>query len=105
MPKQEKIYRVRLVCGGHQQRYGMDSFETYVPVIRLASLRTMLAIVLHKKMHIIQTEVKTAIVYGILEEDTFMEQEERCFTEQNYDYVCQPQKTIYGLKEAPRAWY
>lgn len=98
---QEKIYKSRLVCRGYQKRYGIDYFEIYASVVRMAALRTMLAISMHKKRYIIQMDVKTVFLNGVLEENIFLEQPEGFITERNYDYVCQLQRAIYGLQQTP----
>ena len=50
-----------------------------------------------------QTDVKTAFLYGSLDEQVFMEQPEGF--EQGKDMVWQLIRSPYGLKQAPRAWY
>lgn len=102
---QEKIFKARLVCKGYQQQHGIDYFETYAPVVRMASLRVMLAVALQQKMFINQMDVKTAFLNGRLEEEIFMEQPEGFVDYKNPSHVCKLQKSIYGLKQAPRAWY
>lgn len=85
---QEGIFKARLVCKGYQQRHRIDYNETLAPAVRIASLRTMLAVAIQTKMHICQMDVKTACLNGIFEEDIYMEQPEGFINPQNPEGVC-----------------
>lgn len=67
-------YKARLIGLGFTQVYGMDYEETFSPVVRYTSIRTILAIVAQNKYMVKQFDVKTAFLYGELEENVYMKQ-------------------------------
>jgi hypothetical protein len=97
--------KARLVARGFSQIYGIDYLDTYAPVVKLASIRILLAIAAIYGLEIHQMDVVTAFLAGELEEEIYMEQPEgfKVGTEDE-DLVCRLRKSIYGLKQAPRVW-
>ncbi|GFX63041.1 retrovirus-related Pol polyprotein from transposon TNT 1-94 [Trichonephila clavipes] len=69
-------YKARLVARGFSQRQGIDYSETYSPVAKLGTIRTVLSIAAEERMHLTQFDVSTAFLYGDLEETIFMKQPE-----------------------------
>lgn len=69
----QNIFKARLVARGFTQEYGINYYETFSPVVRFTSIRTILAIAAQRKMHIRQFDVKTAFLNGELHETVFME--------------------------------
>lgn len=65
-------YKTRLVCCGFTQEYSIDYLETFSPVVRFSSLRAILAIAAEKSIHMLQFDVRTAFLYGKLNEDVYM---------------------------------
>src|SRR5208282_822870 len=95
--------KARLVARGFSQIYGIDYLDTYAPVVKLASIRILLAIAAIFGLEIHQMDVVTAFLAGELEEEIYMEQPEgfEVGTKED-DLVCRLRKSIYGLKQAPR---
>lgn len=89
-------YKARLVAKGYSQVPGMDYFNTYSPVVRLESLRTLLAIAASEDLEMRQLDVKGAYLHGDLKEEVYMVQPPGY--EDGSDRVCHLQKTLYGLK-------
>jgi hypothetical protein len=83
--------------------YGQDYFKTYAPVACLASIRTLLALAAKYQLEIQQIDVKTAFLYGDLDEEIYMELLEGY--NNNDTLVCKLVKSIYGLKQALKVWY
>lgn len=102
MNGQPERYKARLVARGFSQKFGFDYSETYSPVAKLDTLRSVLAIACRDKMVVHQMDVCTAFLNGSLTEEIFMIQPEG-FVEGN-NLVCRLEKSLYGLKQASRAW-
>jgi hypothetical protein len=97
--------KARLVARGFSQIYGVDYLDTYAPVVKLASIRILLAIAAIYGLEIHQMDVVTAFLAGELEEEIFMEQPEGFEVgNKEDDLVCRLRRSLYGLKQAPRVW-
>ena len=64
----------RLVARGNHQRPGIDSGESFSPVVRLDSLRTILALAAKSDPDVIQFDITSAYLHGELMEEVYMEQ-------------------------------
>lgn len=95
-------YKSRLCAKGYAQTKGIDYHETYAPTVRYDSIRLLLSVAAQNNLKIIQLDVKTAFLYGQLEETIFMTPPEGLLHEDNM--VCKLNKSLYGLKQAPRCW-
>lgn len=95
-------YRARLVARGFTQIQGVDYDETYAPVVNMTTIRLLFAHAAASSLHFRQFDIKTAFLYGNLEEEVYMEQPEG-FTD-NTNRVCLLKKSLYGLKQSPRQW-
>ena len=98
-------HKARLVTRGFQQKYGVDYAETYAPVVKFCTIRMFFALTVHHDLHCDQMDVKTAFLYGDLEQDIYMEQPEGFVDPKYPNHVCKLQKALYGLKQAPRQWH
>jgi hypothetical protein len=96
-------YKARLVARGFTQTFGVDYNEAFAPVAKFVSIRCILALAAIEDMEIHQMDVKTAFLNGDLEEEIYMEQPEG-FTHEGDHLVCKLHKSLYGLKQSPRAW-
>ena len=98
-------YKARLVAKGYRQREGIDYFDTYAPVARISSIRTLLAISALKGLYVHQMDVKTAFLNGNLNEEIYLEQPEGFVITGQENKVCRLIKSLYGLKQAPKQWH
>jgi hypothetical protein len=83
--------------------HGIDYDETFTQVVNMDSICLALANATSKGWDVHQMDVKNAFLYGDLSEEIYMEQPQG-FMQDSY-LVCQLKKSLYGLKEALRAWY
>ncbi|CAI7827892.1 unnamed protein product, partial [Closterium sp. NIES-54] len=97
------IYKSRLVAKGFMQKEKQDFNEIFAPTAKPPTLRVLLADAAVSRKSIIQMDISTAFLYGILEEDVYMTQPPGY--EDGTGRVCKLKKSIYGLKQAPRCWY
>eukprot|EP00253_Pinus_taeda_P024267 PITA_24267 len=98
-------HKARLVVKGYKQQQGKDYDETFAPIARMETVRTMLCIVAQHKWKIYQMDVKSAFLNGVLKEEVYVEQPPGYEVAGQEHKVCKLKKALYGLKQAPRAWY
>ena len=98
-------FKACLVAKGYRQKEGLDCFDTYSPVSRITSIRTLIAIVTVYNFDIHQMDVKTAFLNGELDEEIYMEQPEGFVLKGQENKVCKLVKSLYGLKQAPEQWH
>ncbi|CAI7863048.1 unnamed protein product [Closterium sp. NIES-53] len=96
-------YKSRLVAKGYQQKEKVDYKELFAPVVKLTTLRTLLAGAAIKGWVVKQMDVTTAFLNGVLEEEIFMAQPKGF--DDGSGRVLKLKKALYGLKQAPRQWY
>ncbi|GAA0167895.1 transmembrane signal receptor [Lithospermum erythrorhizon] len=94
-------YKARLVAQGFKQQYGLDFDQTFSPVVKPATIRTVLTI----KWDLRQLDVKKAFLNGTLSETIYMKQPQGFVHPDFPTHACLLQKSLYGLKQVPRAWF
>jgi hypothetical protein len=97
--------RARLVAKGFSQLPGIDYDETFSPITRFESVRIILALSALNNWDIEALDVKTAFLYGELDEEIYMEQPEGFVQQGSTGMVYRLKKALYGLKQASLAWY
>nr|GEU31030.1 putative ribonuclease H-like domain-containing protein [Tanacetum cinerariifolium] len=97
--------KARLVTRGYRQEEGIDFEESFPPVARLEAIWIFLAYAAHRNMVIYQMDVKTAFLNGNLREKVYVSQPDGFVDPDNPNHVYKLKKSLYRLKQAPRAWY
>jgi hypothetical protein len=97
-------HKACLVAQGYSQKPGQDYKETFPPVVRFESLRTIIAFALQKGLKIHQMDVETAFLNGELSERIYMKQPEGFVKKGIEMQVCKLNNSIYGLKQSPCCW-
>ena len=82
----------------------IDYKDTFSPVVKFASNRTILAFAAQEELIVYQMDVVTAFLNGHLEEEIYIEQPEGCIVPGNEAKVLKLRRSIYGLKQSPRCW-
>ncbi|GJW14502.1 putative ribonuclease H-like domain-containing protein [Tanacetum coccineum] len=97
--------KARLVAQGHRQEEGIDYDEVFAPVARLEAIRIFLAFASYMGFVVYQMDVKSAFLYGKVDKEVYVSQppgfQDPKYPKKVYKVV----KALYGLHQAPRAWY
>ncbi|GKB48436.1 putative ribonuclease H-like domain-containing protein [Tanacetum coccineum] len=97
--------KARLVAQGHTQEEGIGYDEVFAPVARIEAIRIFLAYASYMGFTIYQMDVKSAFLYGQIEEEVYVCQPPGFEDLDHPDKVYKVIKALYGLHQAPRAWY
>nr|GFB02821.1 putative ribonuclease H-like domain-containing protein [Tanacetum cinerariifolium] len=95
--------KARLVAQGHTQEEGIDYEEVFAPVARIEAIRMFLASASFMGFPVYQMVVKSAFLYGTIEEEVYVCQPSGFEDPENPDKVYKVVKALYGLHQAPRA--
>ncbi|GJT23775.1 ribonuclease H-like domain-containing protein [Tanacetum coccineum] len=95
-------YKARLVANGCSQQQGINCDETFSPVVKPDTIRTVLSLAVSRQWPIRQLDVKNAFLHGHLTETVYMHQPPGFTDSAHSDYVCLLHKSLYGLKQAPK---
>jgi len=98
-------YKARLVAKGYSQTYGIDYDETFAPVAKTGTVRTLISCAVNFGWPLHQMDVKNAFLHGDLQEEVYMEIPPGFANNQTVGKVCRLKKSLYGLKQSPRAWF
>ncbi|CAH9109373.1 unnamed protein product [Cuscuta epithymum] len=97
-------YKARLVVCGNKQVQGIDYNETFAPVAKMVTVRTILAIAASRAWEIHQMDVDNAFLHGDLNEEVYMHLPPG-YTASTPGKVCRLLRSLYGLRQAPRCWF
>ncbi|GJV00573.1 putative ribonuclease H-like domain-containing protein [Tanacetum coccineum] len=97
--------KARLVAQGHRQEEGIDYDEVFAPVARIEAIRIFLAFASYMGFIVYQMDVKSAFLYGKIDEEVYVSQPPSFIDPKYPKKVYKVVKALYGLQQAPRAWY
>nr|GFB71885.1 putative ribonuclease H-like domain-containing protein [Tanacetum cinerariifolium] len=98
--------KARLVAQGHTQKEGIDYDEVFIHVARNeASYQTFLAYALFMRFTVYQMDVKSAFLYGTIDEEVYVIQPPVFYDPEFPAIMYKVEKAMYVLHQAPRAWY
>ena len=69
-------YKARLVAQGFSQKSGRDYDETFSPIVRFESIRTVISLAAQHKLMVHHLDVATAFLNGKLQEEVYIKQSE-----------------------------
>ncbi|GKE01376.1 putative ribonuclease H-like domain-containing protein, partial [Tanacetum coccineum] len=95
----------RLVAQGYTQEEGINYVEVFAPVARIEAIRLFMAYASFIGLIVYQMDVKSAFLYGTIKEEVYVCQPPGFEDPQFPDKVYKVEKALYGLHQAPRAWY
>ena len=97
--------KAQLVAQGFNQKFGSDYDETFSPVVRQESLRSLIAVSTLQGLTLHHVDIATAFLNGALNEEIYMEQRKGFEKRSGQQHLlCKLCKSIYGLKQSSRCW-
>jgi len=93
------------VAKGYTQTYGIDYSETFSLVAKIDTIRVLFSIGENKNWSLHQFDVKNVFLHEDLKEEVHMEAPPGFSEDFQRNEVCKLEKTLYGLKQSPRAWF
>nr|GFB54681.1 putative ribonuclease H-like domain-containing protein [Tanacetum cinerariifolium] len=97
--------KARLVAQGHTQKERIEYNEVFAPVARIEAIRLFLAYASFMGFTVYQMDVKSAFLYGTIDEEVYVMQPPGFQDPEFPTKVYKVEKAMYGLHQAPRAWY
>lgn len=94
-------FKARVVARGFSQVYGLDYHDTYCSVVQIMSTRLIFNYAALNCLQIRQFDIKTAFLYGSLDEEIFMQPPEGYVVPGT---IWKLKRSLYGLKQSPRMW-
>ncbi|GJU96645.1 retrovirus-related pol polyprotein from transposon TNT 1-94 [Tanacetum coccineum] len=97
--------KARLVAQRYNHQEGIDYEDTFAPVARLKAIRIFLAHAAYMGFVVYQMDVKSAFLNGKISEEVYVQQPPGFESSEFLNHVCKLDKALYGIKQAPKAWY
>ena len=98
-------FKVRWVVKDYLQQFGVDFNQTFIAVVKPMAFRVLFAIPAFFDLDIDQIDVKTAFLYGLIDQLIYVEMPKKTETKANKNMICKLLKALYDLKQSPRLWY
>nr|GEU51050.1 putative ribonuclease H-like domain-containing protein [Tanacetum cinerariifolium] len=97
--------KARLVAQGHTQEERIDYNKVFASITRIEAIRLFLAYASFMGFTVYQMDVKSAFLYGTIDEEVYVMQPPGFQDPEFPARVYKVEKAMYGLHQAPRAWY
>ncbi|GJU17108.1 putative ribonuclease H-like domain-containing protein [Tanacetum coccineum] len=101
---QEELLRFKL-HQGYAQEEGIDYDEVFAPVVRIEAIRLFLAYASFKDFVVYQMNVKSAFLYGKIDEEVYVCQPPGFEDPEFPNKVYKLEKALYSLHQAPKSLY
>jgi len=88
-------YKARFVSRGFSQKEGIDYDESFAPVARYTSIRSIISLASVMGWNLHQMDVKTTFLNGVIENEVYIEQPEGFVVHGKKSHVCRLKKTLY----------
>ncbi|GJS54533.1 putative ribonuclease H-like domain-containing protein [Tanacetum coccineum] len=95
----------RMTKNSEEHEEGIDYDEVFAPVARIEAIRLFLVYASFMNFVVYQMDVKSAFLYGKIKEEVYVCQPSGFEDPEFPDRVYKVEKALYGLHQAPRAWY
>ena len=89
----------------YAQTYGVDYSDTFSPVVKMTYVRLFISLAATHNWDLHQLDIKNAFLHGDFQEEVYMEQPPGFVAQGEIGKVCRLRKSLYGLKQSPRAWF
>ena len=98
-------FKIRLVAKGYTQLYGSNYYDTFSLVTRITIICLLLSMVAMQSRPLNQLDIKNSFLDGDMVEEVYMEQPPGFVAQGESRLVCKLRRSLYGLKQSPRAWF
>ncbi len=98
-------FKARWVVKGYLQQSSVNFDQTFAVVVKPMAFRVLFAIAAYYDLDIDQIDIKTAFLYGLIDQLIYIEMPKRTETDTNNNMVCKLFKALYSLKQSLRLWY
>ena len=97
--------KARLGAKGYTQFCGFDYYDTFFSVVKIVSVHLLLFMAAMQSWPLYKLDIKNAFLHCDLAKKVYMEQSPRFVAQRESGLVCRLCRSLYGLKQSPRAWF